>query len=80
MQKELIDQYKEKIIKYWTDYILYFRTRAISRGEVGYGILKNDLENSRGDFKEFVDKFYLLLNRIYDSIRQQEAQESRKVI
>ncbi len=27
-----------------------------------------------------MDKFYLLLNRIYDSIRQQEAQKSRKII
>jgi len=70
MQKELIDQYKERIIRYWTDYILYFGTRIISRGEVGHKILKNDLGNSRGDFKEVVDKFYLLLNRIYDSIRQ----------
>ncbi len=47
---------------------------------MGYGILKNDLGNSRGDFKEVIDKFHLLLNRIYNSIRQQEAQESRKVI
>ncbi len=80
MQKELIDQYKERIMRYQTDYTLYFGTRIISRGEVGYRILKNDLGNSRGDFKEVVDKFYFLLNRIYDSIRQQEAQESRKVI
>ncbi len=27
-----------------------------------------------------MDKFHLLLNRIYDSIRQQKTQESRKVI
>ncbi len=70
----------KKIIRYWTNYIFYFKTRAISRGEVGYEILKNDLENSRGDLKEVVDKFHFLLNRIYNSIRQQEAQESRKVI
>ncbi len=47
---------------------------------MGHGILKNDLGNSRGDLKEVVDKFHLLLNRIYDSIRQQKAQESRKII
>jgi len=40
---------------------------------VGYKILKNDLGNSRGDFKEVGDKFHFLLNRTYDSIRQQEA-------
>ncbi len=80
MQKELIDQYKEKIVRCWTDHTLYFGIRVISRGEVGYGILKNDLGNSRGNFKEVIDKFYFLLNRIYDSIRQQETQESRKVI
>ena len=80
MQKELIDQYKEKIVRCWIDYIFYFGARVISRGEVGHKILKNDLGNSRGDFKEVVDKFHLLLNRIYDSIRQQEAQKSRKVM
>ncbi len=80
MQKELINQYKEKIVRCWTDYILYFRIKVISREEVGHRILKNDLGNSRGDFKKVVDKFHLLLNYIYDSIRQQEAQESRKVI
>ncbi len=47
---------------------------------MGHGILKNDLGNSRGDLKEVMNKFHLLLNRIYDSIRQQETQESRKVI
>ena len=47
---------------------------------MGHRILKNDLGNSRGDLKEVVDKFHLLLNRIYDSIRQQKAQESRKII
>ena len=66
---ELIDQYKEKIVRYWTDHIFYFGIRATSRGEVGYGILKNELGNSRGDFKEVVDKFYLLLKRIYENIR-----------
>ena len=70
----------KKIMRYWTDRTLHFGTRATSRGEVGYKILKNDLGNSRGDFKEVVDKFYLLLNRTYNSIRQQEAQESRKMI
>ncbi len=80
MQVEFIDQYKEKIVRYWTDYILYFRTRTTSRGEVGHGILKNELGNSRGDFKEIMDKFHFLLKRIYENIRQQEAQESRKVI
>ena len=80
IQAELINQYKEKIIRYQTNRTLHFGTRAISRGEVDYGILKNDLGNSRGDLKEVVDKFYLLLSRIYDSIRHQEAQESRKVI
>ncbi len=80
MQAELIDQYKEKIIKYWIDRTLHFGIRVISRGEVGHEILKNDLGNSRGDLKEVVNKFYLLLNRTYDSIRHQEAQKSRKVI
>ncbi len=47
---------------------------------MGHEILKNNLGNSRGDLKEVVDKFHFLLNRIYDSIRQQEIQESRKVI
>ncbi len=80
MQVELINQYKEKIVRCWTDHTLHFETRVISRGEVGHGILKNKLRNSRGDFKEIVDKFYLLLKHIYENIRQQEAQESRKVI
>ena len=73
MQAELIDQYKEKIVRYWTDRIFHFGIRAISRGEVGHGILKHDLGNSRGDLKEVVDKFHLLLSRTYDSIRHQEA-------
>ena len=80
MQAELIDQYKEKIIRCWTDRTLYFDIRVISRGEVGYEILKNNLGNSRSDFKEIVDKFYLLLSCIYNSIRHQEAQENRKMI
>ncbi len=53
----------------WIDYIFYYGTRVISRGEVGYGILKNELGNSRGDFKEVMDKFHLLLKRIYENIR-----------
>ena len=77
---ELIDQYKEKIVRYWIDHTLHFGIRVISRGEVGHGILKNELGNSRGDLKEVVDKFYLLLKRIYENIRQQEAQENHKVI
>ena len=59
MQAELIDQYKEKIVRYWINRIFHFGTRAISRDEVGYGILKNDLGNSRGDLKEVVDKFFI---------------------
>ncbi len=70
MQVELIDQYKEKIVRCWIDHTLHFGTRATSRGEVGHGILKNELGNSRGDLKEVVDKFYLLLKRIYENIRQ----------
>ncbi len=69
MQVELIDQYKEKIVRYWTDYTLHFGIRVISQGEVGYGILKNELGNSRGDFKEVMNKFHLLLKRIYENIR-----------
>ncbi len=80
MQKELINQYKKKIVKCWTDHTLHFGTKIISRGEVGHKILKNNLRNSRGDLKEIINKFYLLLNRIYDSIRQQEAQKNRKMI
>src|SRR6266536_718302 len=80
MQVELINQYKEKIIKCWTDHTFHFGTRATSRGEVNHEILKNKLGNSRGDLKEIVDKFYLLLKRIYENIRQQKTQESRKVI
>ncbi len=67
-------------MKCWTDYILYFGIRITSRGEVGYRILKNELGNSRGDLKEVMDKFHLLLKRTYENIRQQEAQENRKVI
>ncbi len=80
MQVELINQYKEKIMRCWIDHTLHFRIRATSRGEVGHGILKNELGNSRSDLKEVEDKFHLLLKRTYENIRQQEAQESRKVI
>ena len=47
---------------------------------MGYRILKNELGNSRGNLKEIVDKFHLLLKRTYKNIRQQETQESRKVM
>jgi len=47
---------------------------------VGHEILKNELGNSRGDLKEVVNKFHFLLKRIYENIRQQETQESRKVV
>jgi len=67
-------------VRCWTDHTFYFGIKVISRGEVGYKILKNKLGNSRGDLKEIVDKFYLLLKRTYENIRQQETQENFKVI
>jgi hypothetical protein len=44
--------------------------QATSRGEGQHGILKNELGTSRGDIKDVVDKFRLLLRRTNSEIRR----------
>ena len=48
--------------------------------EVIYGILKKDLGISRGDFKDVIRKFQLILNRVYNEVTTKYYQESRKLI
>ncbi len=67
-------------MRYWTDRVFYFGTRATSRVEVAHEILKKDLEISRGDFKDVIRKFQLILNRIYDEVTAKYYQESRKLV
>jgi hypothetical protein len=42
--------------------------KASFRAEGLYGKLKSELENSRGEIKYVVDKFRLLLRRLYRDI------------
>jgi len=64
-------------VRYWIDRKIHWGTRVISRCETGHGALKRDLNNSSGDIKEVINKFQLLLSRIFNEALTKWDQERR---
>ena len=83
IQKSIVDKHTKRLVKCWTDRHYNWGIQATSRGEGQHGILKNELGSlgtSRGDIKDVVDKFRLLLRRTNSEIRASLSQESQKFV
>ena len=80
IQKSIVDKHTKRLVKCWTDRHYNWGIQATSRGEGQHGILKNELGTSRGDIKDVVDKFRLLLRRTNSEIRASLSQESQKFV
>jgi hypothetical protein len=64
----LVQPYKERLIKAWVDVYIYWDNQVTSRGEGLHRIFKNGLATSRGDLKKVINKYLLILRRQYREI------------
>ena len=76
----MIDPFKRKIVRYYTNRYIHWGTRASSRCEKGYKDLKTELGTHRGTLLDVIDKFGNLLRRTYREISIAQKQESMKLV
>jgi hypothetical protein len=80
IQASIVDRHERRLVKCWADREYNWGIQGMRRGGGQYGFLKNELGVSRGDIKDVVDKFRVMLRRTNDKILTSLSQESQKSV
>jgi hypothetical protein len=80
IQTSIVDKHEKRLVKCWTDREHNWGIQGTSRGGGPHGLLKNELRASRGDIKDVVDKFQVILRRTNGEIQTSLSQESQKSV